>query len=544
MNISEALLHALKERGVRQIFGIPGDFALPFFAVVEKSAILPLYTLSHEPAVGFAADATARANCTLGAAAVTYGAGAFNIVNAVTAAYAEKCPLIVISGAPGIDESARGLLLHHQGKTLESQYEVFANITCAQARLDDSAAAPAEIARVLDAAYNHSLPAYIELPRDMASERCERVPSLHSTPVDTDALVACAEEVLTRLCEAKSPVLMAGVELRRYRLEDKAAELARRLDVPVVTSFMGRGLLAHSDPPALGTYLGVAGEPELTRLVENSDGLLLLGVIPSDTNFGVSAHQINMGRAIHAFNRQVKLGYHVYQEIPLADLIDAMLARVKARSPSRTRTRGVRYPRGLTADDNKITPTAIARAVNDLMDAHGLMPIASDIGDCLFTAMEISQTDLIAPGYYAGMGYGAPAGIGLQIATGQRPLILVGDGAFQMTGWELGNCKRYGLDPIVIVFNNASWGMLRVLQPESKFNDLDDWHFAEMAAPLGGIGMRVTTRKELQQALNRAINERGKFFLIEAMIERGEISDILRRYLNGLSRRGPSAPRP
>ncbi|MFQ6024425.1 MAG: thiamine pyrophosphate-dependent enzyme, partial [Acidiferrobacterales bacterium] len=279
--------------------------------------------------------------------------------------------------------------------------------------------------------------------------------------------------------------------------------------------------------------------PELTRLVEDSDGLLLLGVIPSDTNFGVSARQIKMGRAIHAFNRQVKLDYHVYHEMPLADLIDAMLARVEARPPSRAPTSGVRYPRSLTANDNKITPTAIARAVNDLMDAHGLMPIASDVGDCLFTAMEIAQTDLIAPGYYAGMGYGVPAGIGLQIATGNRPLILVGDGAFQMTGWELGNCQRYGLDPIVIVFNNASWEMLRVLRPECKFNDLDEWHFADMAVPLGGCGVRVTTCKELQQALNRAINQRGKFFLIEAMLERGAISDILGRYLKGLSRRRP-----
>jgi indolepyruvate decarboxylase len=539
MNISEALLHALKDRGVGQVFGIPGDFALPFFAVLEKSAILPLYTLSHEPAVGFAADATARINCTLGAAAVTYGAGAFNIVNAVTAAYAEKCPLIVISGAPGADESARGLLLHHQGKALDSQYKVFTNITCAQARLDDAATAPTEIGRVLDTAREHSLPAYIELPRDMANVSCQPVRSSRAPPVDTDALVACAEEVLARLSDAASPVLMAGVELRRYRLEDKVAELARRLDIPVVTSFMGRGLLAHSDLPALGTYLGVAGEVELTQLVENSDGLLLLGVIPSDTNFGVSARQINMGHAIHAFNRQVKLGYHVYHEMPLADLIDAMLARIESRSSSSMRTSGVSYPRDLIADDNKITPTDIARAVNDLMDAHGLMPIASDVGDCLFTAMEIAQTDLIAPGYYAGMGYGVPAGIGLQIATGNRPLILVGDGAFQMTGWELGNCQRYRLDPIVIVFNNASWEMLRVLRPECKFNDLDEWHFADMASPLGGTGVRVTTHKELQQTLNRAINERGKFFLIEVMLERGEISDILRRYLKGLSRRRP-----
>ena len=111
------------------------------------------------------------------------------------------------------------------------------------------------------------------------------------------------------------------------------------------------------------------------------------------------------------------------------------------------------------------------------------MPIAADVGDCLFTAMDIAHTDLIAPGYYAGMGYGVPGRPRrCSVATGRRPLILVGDGAFQMTGWELGNCRRYGCDPIVLVFNNTSWEMLRAFQPESGFNDLDDWHFAEIAA--------------------------------------------------------------
>ena len=71
------------------------------------------------------------------------------------------------------------------------------------------------------------------------------------------------------------------------------------------------------------------------------------------------------------------------------------------------------------------------------------------------------------------------AALGLQAATGQRPLVLVGDGAFQMTGWELGNCRRYGWDPIVLLFNNASWEMLRTFQPESGFNDLGQWGDAE-----------------------------------------------------------------
>ena len=536
MTLSEALLRALKDRGARQIFGIPGDFSLPFFKVVEETEILPLYTLSHEPAVGFAADAAARANSCLGVAAVTYGAGAFNMVNAVAAAYAEKSPVVVISSAPGTEESNRGLLLHHQAKALDSQFKVYENITCAQARLDDPSRAPAEIDTVLTAAAEQSMPVYIEMPRDLATAPCGDVPARQPEHTDPDALAACADGVLDRLGRAERPVFMAGVELRRYGLEDKAAELARRLAIPVVTSFMGRGLLANSDPPARGTYLGLAGEPGLTRLVEDSDALLLLGVIPSDTNFGVSERQIDARHTIHAFDRQVKFGYHEYPRIPLAALLGALLERAPATAPCAPAVDETKYPRGLVADDGAVSPPDIARAVNDLMDAHGTMPIAADMGDCLFTAMDMAHTELVAPGYYAGMGFGVPAGIGLQIATGQRPLILVGDGAFQMTGWELGNCQRYGLDPIVIVFNNRSWEMLRVFQPDSRFNDLDDWHFAEIAGPLGGVGARVTTRAELKAALDTAVATPGRFQLVEVMIERGVISDTLARFVGAVSR--------
>ena len=137
MNLTESLLHALKANGARQIFGIPGDFALPYFRIIEETQILPLYTLSHEPGVGFAADAAARIDGALGVAAVTYGAGALNMINSVAAAYAEKSPLVVISGAPGAGERGSGLLLHHQAKTLESQFEMFRQVTCDQAVLDD-----------------------------------------------------------------------------------------------------------------------------------------------------------------------------------------------------------------------------------------------------------------------------------------------------------------------------------------------------------------------------------------------------------------------
>ncbi len=535
MNLVEALLTALRDRGAGELFGIPGDFALPFFKIAEESGILPLHTLSHEPAVGFAADAAARFRGTLGVGVVTYGAGAFNMVNAVSGAWAEKSPVVVISGAPGTQEGGSGLLLHHQGRSLDTQYRVYREITCAQARLDDPAGAPNEIARVLDAALEQSRPVYIEVPRDRVRETCAEVPPHLPVPGDPDAVATCADEVMERLRRASRPVLMVDVEVRRFRLEARVAELARRLAIPVVTTFMGRGLLSGADTPLVGTYLGIAGDPAITELVEGSDGLLLLGVILCDTNFGVSAGRLDLRRTIQALDRQVSLGFHSYRDIPLADLVEALLARA-TRLGATARAVPQTHPRGLAADDDAIAPADIARAVNDSFDRHGAMPIAADMGDCLFAAMDIADDGLVAPGYYAGMGFGVPAGIGAQLATGRRTLVLVGDGAFQMTGWELGNCRRLGIDPIVIVLNNRSWEMLRCFQPESRFNDLDDWQFADMAEGLGGVGWRVSTRAALAAAIEDARRQRGSFCLIEAMIPRGVVSETLSRFVAGVKR--------
>jgi len=531
--LANALLAALKDHGAREIFGIPGDFVLPLFKVIEESSILPNFTLSHEPAVGFAADASARYHGGLGVAVVTYGAGAFNLVNSVAGAYAERSPVVVIAGAPGARERTSGFLLHHQARTVDTQLAVFKEITCDQAVLTDPVAAPAQIARVLRSAREMSLPVYLEFPRDMVAAEVDPVAALPPRTADAEALAECADEILDRIERASAPVAVVDVEIRRYGVEEKIAALARKLNLPLVTTFMGRGLLEQAGDVVAGTYLGAAGDPAITRLVEEADLMLMLGVIFSDTNFALSNRAPDPRRTILASSREVQIGHHVFRDMPLADLIAGLEARAK---PHASRPRGAKqrsiYPRGLPADDQPISPSDVATAVNDLFDRHGKMPMTSDIGDCLFTAMEIDNTALAAPGYYAGMGFGVPAGIGVA-ATGLRPLILVGDGAFQMTGWELGNCRRYGLDPIVVLFNNLSWEMLRVFQPESRFNDLDDWHFADVAASIGGAGERVTTRRELAAALDRAAARRGQFSLVEVMLPRGATSDTLARFVSG-----------
>jgi hypothetical protein len=183
---------------------------------------------------------------------------------------------------------------------------------------------------------------------------------------------------------AERPVIVVDVEVRRYGLEAKVAALAHRLGAPVVTTFMGRGLLSgHADIVA-GTYMGV-----VTQLVEDADAALLLGVILSDTNFALSQRRLDARRTMLAIDRTVTVGHHSYAGIPLDAVVDAVTERATpARKGSARRPPVPTYRRNLARDGAPIMPADIACAINDLFTARGAMPMTSDVGDCLFSAME------------------------------------------------------------------------------------------------------------------------------------------------------------
>ncbi|MDO4230992.1 MAG: indolepyruvate/phenylpyruvate decarboxylase [Lautropia sp.] len=536
MNLAEQLLHALKNHGVKEIFGIPGDFALPFFKVIEESRILPCHYLSHEPSLGFAADAAARYHCRPSVAAVTYGAGGFNMLNPVAAAYAEKSPVIVISGGPGESDRGHGLLVHHQAKDLQSQLNMYKEVTCDQAVLDDMATAPAVIARVLANCIRHSRPVYIEVPRDKVFSSCEAVPlpAPDLWPQRQDALEACADAILTRLKQAKKPVILGGVEIRRFGVEDQVAELATRLGIPIATTLMARGVMSrHPEAPFLGTYLGSTGDTHIREAVEHADATFCIGVLLTENDFVFSLQKLDFQNMMLAADGQCSMGFHTYPNIGLRKLLDTLLARLEGPAREVSHHPAPAYARDFEEDESDISPTDIAKLINRHFQAHGPMPIAADMGDCFFTTLEIQNTILVAPGFYATMGYGVPAGFGLQAASGQRPIILVGDGAFQMTGWELLNAPRYGWNPIVIVFNNASWEMLRTFQPESAFNDLPTLNFAQIAESLGGIGHMATNRRELAEVFAKALVDEGHFHIIDTRIRKKVLSNTLSRFVNG-----------
>src|SRR3954447_13867540 len=167
LSIGEYLIQRLYAHGVRHVFGIPGDYVLGFYDQLAKSRIRTITTCDEQGA-GFAADAYARVRG-LGAVCITYCVGGLKVVNTTAEAFAEKSPVVVISGAPGIGERAKNPLLHHKVRDFETQRRVFEEVTVAHAVLDTPDTALGETDRVLRAALRYKRPVYLELPRDMVS---------------------------------------------------------------------------------------------------------------------------------------------------------------------------------------------------------------------------------------------------------------------------------------------------------------------------------------------------------------------------------------
>lgn len=527
--LARFLLDQLAEAGVDTIFGIPGDFILRLCQVIDEDPRIRFRTLSHEPGVGFAASGAARGRGTLSVACVTYGAGALNMVNPVAAAYAEKTPVVVLTGGPGEDERARGILVHHQVKSFDSQLKVFGEVTHYQAVLDDPATAAERIRYAIDVCRLYALPVYLEVPRDMVDREIHLSPVRRlSVPFSQGAVEEAAVEILRKLHGSSRPVLVVGVEVHRHRLAPLVVSLADRLGIPIVSTFMGRGTFPDDHPLYAGVYLGPASPPGVRELVEGADCLLMLGALITDTNMGVRITALDPRNITLAVSRRVEIGYHRYEDVPLASLVEALLRQAPGRLPQGGAPAAGRRP-FMRADDapspGPIRVAAMIAEINRFFSEAGEMPLVSDTGDCLFCSHEIDTQSVLASAYYATMGFGVPAALGYEAATGTRPLVLVGDGGFQMTGNELIHAVRWGLKPIVVLMNNESWEMLQSFLP-TDYNRLPDWRYAEVARLWGCAAWRVGTAAELREALSLARAE-DRPSLIEVTLERGDISDTL-----------------
>src|SRR5580765_67733 len=258
-SIGEYLIQRLYHHGVRHVFGIPGDYVLGFYDQLQHSRLRIINTCDEQGA-GFAADAYARVRG-LGAVCITYCVGGLKVANTTAEAFAEKSPVVVISGAPGMREREKNPLLHHKVREFDTQKKVFEQLTIASTVLSDPQTAFQEIDRVLHAALRYKRPVYIELPRDTVSLRGiphYRTPQLNEAS-DPKVLRAALTEAAEMINAAKKPVILADVEVHRFGLQSELLQLARKTNIPVAATILGKSVVGEQQPFYLGVYEGAIG---------------------------------------------------------------------------------------------------------------------------------------------------------------------------------------------------------------------------------------------------------------------------------------------
>jgi indolepyruvate decarboxylase len=581
MSLGDFLVAYLRRLGVQRMFGIPGDLVLRLFAQLGERGRWNIVTFSHEPAVGFAADGYARATGALGVACVTYGAGGHNMVNAVAGSYAEHVPVLVISGGPGEEERKFGTLIHHQARAIESQLTIYREVTAAARLIDDPRTAAEQIDDVVRTMWREQRPGYLEIHRDMVDRpidvpsriRDERRPLElpHSNP---QKVREAARDAAARLNRAQRPVVLVGIETYRFKAQREVLALCERLGAPVLVTMLSKGAVPMDHPLYMGVYMGTHSPTAIRRRVEDADLVLDLGSMVTDIE---SVKQPLEGeRSIRAVDRRVDVSFHSYNDVGLRDFVRALLdekprahrekveyhdnlpapprwlAELPAgnggsRARLGARARGAASASGATSARGGTVKVAEALLVlNRFLDGRDDFVVVAEAGDMLFAGIDVrvaGKAAYFAQGFYASMGFGVPGAMGIELGLGKRPILLCGDGAFQMTGPEIAHARRHGLRPIVLLMNNGGWGIFRPVVKRQSILEIPPWPYAELARLWGGQAERVSSGPELLAALRRA-EQAPSFALIEVMIGRTDLSPLSRKYIRYSSRQGTKTATP
>lgn len=530
VTIGNYLIERLQEVGLKDIFGIPGDFVLQFYGMLQESPI-HVVGCTREDNAGYAADAYARIHG-LGAVCVTYCVGGLSLCNSIAGAFAEKSPVIVISGSPGIHERRNDPLLHHKVRDFNTQREIFEKITVATALLDDPLTAFREIDRCIEAALRFKRPVYLEIPRDRVHAEA-LIPhqtfkvNIQSNP---QALDAALTEARQTIADAKSPVILAGVEIHRFGLQSEVIKFAEKNQIPVCTTLLGKSVVSERHPLYVGLYEGAMGRQQVTEFVEKSDCVVMLGTFMTDINLGIYTAKLDPGRCILATSEQLRIGHHHFHDVRLQDFVSGLLKEKLRKSriefpPHQPRVAADHQP------SDSMTIAALFDHIDQVLEDN--MIVVADVGDSLFGASDLTihkHTEFLSPAYYTSMGFAIPASLGVQVANRKlRPLVLVGDGAFQMTCLELSTIVREGLNPIVVVLNNKGYTTERFLQ-DGPFNDILNWNYHRMPDLLGaGWGFEVRTYGELVQSMRAALGHRDAFSILNVHLAPDDISPALSR---------------
>ncbi len=505
------VLSRLRQLGITDIFGVPGDFAFPINDAICQDKNLRFIGSCNELNAAYAADGYARIKG-MGAINTTYGPGELSALCGIAGSYAENVPIFHLTGQPTLATQRSRAIVHHTlgNGEFDLFYQMTAPAVCARTIITAENCV-SETERLIAAALYHRRPVYMAVPTDVANQRAiGTMQPLAEPESDLDSLESAVNAIEQAVARAKSACILPGILLARFGLQPLATAVVNASGLPFATMLMDKTVLDETHPNYIGIYCGALAEESVRAFVEGADCVLAMGALATDFNTGSFTAKLDRSKTINVMHHHTRVGNAIYENVEMKDVLTALLDRL----PKRTDIKGPKSsqladPQGKGSD--KITAEALYPRWGRFLKPDDIL--ISETGTnalgLAFARMPKGST-FHNQTLWGSIGWATPAAFGAALAAPTRRVVLItGDGSHQLTAQEVSQFHRYGLKPIIFLLNNDGYLIERLLCKDRDiyYNDLAKWNYHQLPQALGCEGWfsaRVTTCGELDAAIAKA----------------------------------------
>ncbi|PRQ12247.1 indolepyruvate decarboxylase [Corynebacterium sp. 13CS0277] len=540
--VADYLFDRIAQTGIEEIFGVPGDFNLPFLDNILEHPQLRWVGNNNELNAGYAADGYARITG-FAAMVTTFGVGELSAINATGGSFAENVPVLHIVGAPARWSQNNHLKVHHTLADGDYRhfYDMATHVTCAQAWLTPENAAK-EIDRVIRTMLTQSRPGYVVLSPDVAAAPCARPWGSIAEDIGqitAPTALAAFEAAATEFLRGHTAMIVADRLIERYSAQDATDALIASCALPYATLPWSVGVVDTDSPRYVGAYWAAVSTPRTLHAVEGAERLIMIGTLLTDTATAGFSADIDDADIVAIDPLSARVGTTEFGPIAMADGIAAVQRAIAAARP----TPQPLQPAATT------TPAPIDGAQplrqDDLWDIiTGWLPsdsiLVADLGTTMFglagKPLPKGAWSMGQP-VWASIGFALPAALGAGIAAPERRTVLVtGDGAAQLTVQEISTMLREKTHPIILLINNAGYTVERAIHgPHALYNDISTYNWQQVPLALGGsdadtLVLRAGTPDELGGALARAWDTPDKLVWVEVMMDPQDVPTSLANF--------------
>jgi acetolactate synthase I/II/III large subunit len=530
---SDLLVAALENEGVDRIYGIPGEENLDVVEAIRCSSI-ELVLTRHEQAAAFMAATYGRLTGKPGVCITTLGPGALNLTTGAAYALLGAMPMIMITGQKGILSSR------------QARFQVVDVVATMKplTKLSRQIISPRMIPTLVREAFRVAQeerpgPVHLELPEDIAAEKCEDVALIPPHPVELPLAGAEALDRAARLImAAERPLVMLGAAASRPRSTSDLAQFVLRTRIPYFTTQMGKGTV----PGGTELYMGTAALSERDYVHDAIDRADLIVTIGHDT---IEKPPFIMGsigpQVVHVGYQpaNVEQVYFPQTEVVgdigpslrlLADRVEGRIPNAGALLPLRA---GILERIEARATEDRFTPQRLVHDIRQVMPSDGIVALDNGMYKIWFARnyrTRVANT-LLLDNALATMGAGLPSAMAAAMLYRRRRVLAVcGDGGFMMNSQEMETAVRLKLNLVLLVIEDGAYGMIRWKQAVDHFADFgmtfNNPDFVKYAEAYGAKGTRIDAIEKFIPALQKAFID-GGVHLIAVPIDYSENTRVL-----------------